>query len=69
MRLIMISAIVTVALIAVVTSMLRSRPRSVELLAAAMPSLNELHDTVRVNQLPVQEVEDQSLIYPAGIKQ
>jgi len=65
----MISAIIVVALIAVATSMLRSRPRSVELLAAAMPSLNELHDTARVNQLPVQEVEDQSLMYPAGIKQ
>ena len=65
----MISVIGAVALIAVVTSMLRSRPESIELLAAAMPSLNELHDTAGVNQLPVQEVEDQSLMYPGGIKQ
>jgi hypothetical protein len=65
----MISAVATVALIAVAMSMLRSRPPSIELSAASMPSLNEFHETVGVNQLPVQEVEDQSLIYPAGTKQ
>jgi hypothetical protein len=65
----MISAVVTVALIAVATSVLRSRPPSIELSAAAMPSLNEFHETVGVNQLSVQEIEDQSLIYPAGTKQ
>jgi hypothetical protein len=36
--------------------------------AAAMPSLKEFDETAGVNQLPVQEVEDQSLIYPAGTK-
>lgn len=65
----MISAIVVVAGIAVAASMLQSRPESIELFAAAMPSLNELHDTAGVNQLPVQEVEDQSLMYPGDIKQ
>lgn len=65
----MISAVATVALVAVAISMLRSRPPSIELSAASMPSLNEFHEIVGVNQLPVQEVEDQSLIYPAGTKQ
>jgi hypothetical protein len=65
----MISAVATVALIAVAISMPRSRPPSIELSAASMPSLAEFHETVGVNQLPVQEVEDQSLIYPAGTKQ
>jgi hypothetical protein len=65
----MISAVATVALVAVAISMLRSRPPSIELSAASMPSLNEFHKTVGVNQLPVQEVEDQALIYPADTKQ
>jgi hypothetical protein len=65
----MISAVATVALVAVAISMLRSRPPSIELSAASMSSLNEFHETVGVNQLPVQEVEDQALIYPAGTKQ
>jgi hypothetical protein len=65
----MSSALVAVALSAVVAFMLQSRPSSIELSAAAMPSLNEFHETAGVNQLPIQEVEDQSLIYPAGAKQ
>ena len=64
----MISAVAAIALIAVAISMQRSRPPSIELSAASMPSLNEFHEIVGVNQLPVQEVEDQSLIYPAGTK-
>jgi len=64
----MISAVVAVTLIAVATSILRSRSPSIELSAAAMPSLQEFHETAGVNQLSVQEVEDQSLIYPAGTK-
>jgi hypothetical protein len=65
----MISVVATVALVAVAISMLRSRPPSIELSAASTPSLNEFHETVGVNQLPFQEVEDQALIYPAGTKQ
>jgi len=65
----MISVVATVALVAVAISMLRSRPPSIELSAASMPSLNEFHETVGVNQLPFQGVEDQALIYPAGTEQ
>ena len=65
MKRIMISAIVFVALIGVAFA-LRSRPASIELSAAtaAMPSLLELHTMAGVNKLPMQEMEDQSLVYP-----
>jgi hypothetical protein len=45
---------------------LRSRPASIELSAttAAMPSLLELPTMAGVNKLPMQELEDQSLVYP-----
>jgi hypothetical protein len=62
----MISAIAVVALIGVTVSVLRSRPAAIELSAttAAMPSLLELHTMAGVNKLPMQEMEDQSLVYP-----
>ena len=44
--------------------MLRSPSPSIELSAAAMPPLQELHAMAGVHQLPVQDIEDQSLIYP-----
>jgi len=65
----MISAVAAIALIAVAISMQRSRPPSIELSAASMPSLNEFHEIVGVKQLTLQEIEDQSLIYPAGTRQ
>jgi len=60
----MLSAIAVAALIVVATSALRSRSPSLELSAAAMPSLQELHTMAGVHKLPIQEVEDQSLIFP-----
>ena len=69
MKRIMISATVFVALIWVVFA-LRSRPASIELSAAtaAMPSLLELHTMAGANKLPLQETEDQSLVYPTVAK-
>jgi hypothetical protein len=66
MKRVMISAIVVVALVGVAL-VLRSRPAAIELSAttAAMPSLLELHTMAGVNKLPAQEMEDQSLVYPA----
>jgi hypothetical protein len=63
---IVISAIAFVALIGIGVNVLRSRPASIELsaTAAAMPSLLELHTAAGVNKLPMQEMEDQSLVYP-----
>jgi hypothetical protein len=65
MKRVMISAIVVVALIGA-AFMLRSRPAAIKLSAttAAMPSLLELHTAAGVNKLPMQEMEDQSLVYP-----
>jgi hypothetical protein len=66
----MISAIVFVALVGV-AFMLRFRPASIELsaaTAAAMPSLLELHTMAGVDKLPMQEMEDQSLVYPTTEK-
>jgi hypothetical protein len=67
MKRIMVSAIVFAAAISVVV-ILRSRPASIDLAAAtaAMPSLLELHTMAGVHKLPEQEMEDQSLVYPAG---
>jgi hypothetical protein len=62
-----IAAIAVVALIAVATTML-SRSPSIELTSAAMPSLQELHVMAGVHKLPVQEIEDQSLVYPTAEK-
>jgi hypothetical protein len=67
MRLVL-SAIAMAALIVVATSMLRSPSPALELSTAAMPSLIELHTMAGVNKLPTQEVEDQSLMYPAAAK-
>jgi hypothetical protein len=35
---------------------------------AAMPSLLELHATAGVHKLPVQEIDDQALVYTAQEK-
>jgi hypothetical protein len=68
MKRLAISAIAVVALIVVATTMLWSRSPSIELSSAAMPSLQELHIMAGVHKLPVQEIEDQSLVYPAAEK-
>jgi hypothetical protein len=58
--------------IALVTAMivLRGPSTSIEISAgtAAMPSLQELHAMARVHELPLQETDDQSLVYTAQAK-
>jgi hypothetical protein len=63
-----ISAIAVAALIVGATSLLRSRSPSIALSTAAVPPLQELHAMADVNELPVQEIEDQSLVYPTVAK-
>ena len=63
-----ISAVAAAALIAVGTFMLRSQPPSIELSAAAMPPLQELHVMAGVSKLPAQDIEDQSLVFPTAGK-
>ncbi len=61
-----LAAIVLVAAIA----MMRWPSTSIELAAgtAAMPSLQELHATAGIHNLPVQEIDDQALVYSAREK-
>jgi hypothetical protein len=63
----LIVALAVVAVVAGSSVLLRSRSSVIELSAgtAAMPSLLELHAAAGVHKLPVQDIEDQSLIYPA----
>jgi hypothetical protein len=63
-----ISAVGVAVLIAVGTFTLRSRSPAIELSAAAMPPLHELHAIVGVNNLPPQEIDDQSLVFPTAAK-
>ncbi|MET4200919.1 hypothetical protein [Bradyrhizobium sp. LA6.12] len=69
MRRSLIACFVVAALIAASALIFRTQPRSIELSAAAMPSLVELHAMAGVHQLPDQEIDDQSLIFPATVKQ
>jgi hypothetical protein len=69
MRRLLITCSVVVALIAATALIFRTQSRSIELSAAAMPSLVELHAMAGVHQLPDQEIDDQSLIFPASVKQ
>jgi hypothetical protein len=69
MKGLMISAFAAVALLAAVATM-HSRSSSVDISlgSAAMPSLLELHTAAGVDKLPLQEMEDQSLIFPTEAK-
>jgi hypothetical protein len=63
-----ISAVAVAVLIVVAFSLPRSRSPSLALSTAAMPPLEELHVMASVSTLPVQEIEDQSLVYPTPTK-
>lgn len=62
MKRLMTSAIIAIALVAAATNMLRSHSPSAGR-PAGMMSLQELHTTTDVNKLPIEEVDDQSLVY------
>ena len=69
MRQLLIACFVVAALLAATAVIFRGQPRAVELSAAAMPSLVELHAMAGVHQLPDQDIDDQSLIFPTRVKQ
>jgi hypothetical protein len=48
---------------------LHTRPGSIELSTAAMPSLQELHTMAGIEKLPSQDIDDQSLVFPTPPKQ
>jgi hypothetical protein len=66
----MISSFAIIVVVAAAAIMLRSPSASIDILAttSAMPPLHELHAAVGVNKLPVQDIEDQSLVYPTQTK-
>lgn len=61
----MITAFAAVALLGAATTMLRSHSSLTDrpVASAGMMSLQELHTTASVNKLPIEEFEDQSLVY------
>jgi hypothetical protein len=70
MKRLMISAFAVVALFAATTAtaMLWSPSTKLSAGTAAMPALQELHTAAGVNKLPIEEFEDQSLVYPTVTK-
>jgi len=64
----MISALVTIALVAAAAAMQRSPSTEVSARTAAMPSLQELHTAAGVNKLPIEEFEDMTLVYSTVTK-
>jgi hypothetical protein len=66
MKRLMIFAFATVALFAATTATAMLWSPSTKLSSAgtaAMPSLRELHTAAGVNTLPIQDIEDMSLVY------
>lgn len=60
------SVIIVLAILAFIIGgeLLSPRPSAIEETTAAMPSLLELHSMAEVHKLPLQDIEDQSLMYP-----
>jgi hypothetical protein len=63
MKRLMIPTFAVVALFAAATAMLWSPSTRLSAGTAAMPSLHELHIVAGVNKLPIEDVEDMSLVY------
>jgi len=65
MKRLMIFAFAAIALFAATTAtaMLWSPSTKLSAGTAAMPSLHELHTAAGVNTLPIEDVEDMSLVY------
>jgi hypothetical protein len=53
-----ISALVTIALVAAGTAMQRSPSTELSARIAAIPSLQELHSATGLNKLPIEDYED-----------
>ncbi|MBW7970425.1 hypothetical protein [Bradyrhizobium sp. BR 10289] len=68
MRRFLIASVVVLGLVVAASTIFRGQPRTAELSAAAMPSLVELHTMAGVHRLPDQDIDDQSLIFPAQAK-
>lgn len=65
----LVVAFAILALVVVGVELLSPRPSALGESTAAMPSLVELHDMADVHKLPLQDIDDQSLIYSSGAKE
>jgi len=65
MKRLMISTFATIALLAAATTMLQSHSTATSRpsVTAGMVSLQELHAAAGADKLPIEEFEDQSLVY------
>ena len=63
MKRLIIPTFAAVALFAAASAMLWSPSTKLSAGIAAMPSLHELHTAAGVNKLPIEDVEDMSLVY------
>ena len=65
MKLLTVSGLTALALFLGATNMLRSHPSSASRASVAgMPSVQEMHKTVPLGKLPVDDFEDRSLVFP-----
>jgi hypothetical protein len=65
MKLLMISGVAALALVAAATTVPRSHPLSVSSTSATgMPAVREIQTTAQQSQLPVADYEDRSLVFP-----
>jgi hypothetical protein len=70
MKRLMISAFAVVALLAAATTVLRSHSPATNFSAATagMMSVQELHAAAGLRKLPIEDFEDQSLVYSTAPK-
>jgi hypothetical protein len=59
-------AVAILLLVVVGGELLSPRPAALEQATAAMPSLQELHATAGVHKLPLQDIDDQALMFPSS---
>jgi hypothetical protein len=69
MKLLIISSVAALSLLAAVSGIHQSRLLSAPVETAAMPTMQELHIAAGVDKLPVEDFEDRSLVYPREAKQ
>ncbi|MHB8268401.1 hypothetical protein [Bradyrhizobium sp.] len=70
MKRLMISAVAVVAILATATIVLQSQSRATKFSAATagMMSMQELHAAAGLNKLPIEDFEDQSLVFSTAPK-
>ena len=69
MKLLIISSVAALSLLAAVSGIHQSRLLSAPVETAGMPTMQELHIAAGVDKLPVEDFEDRSLVYPREAKQ